>query len=345
MRINNRIVVLPLLLALIVPGLTSCSSQKTQKAIIFIDDATTESRLLKGNLSIFGASKDPVKYEIIEKASKAQSESKKTEKLNYNDSCDNGKGCFYLDGRPLSEIEVTNYYDAAEGFETSLPVNENNQASLKVSDGKNSGEWLVATSSSEEPIYLTILVTDFWVSVTELKNGKVTYTSVSVSKQSPENTWYFKELFKEDLSYYFERENPWAQFRLMYQKYSIAKDKASDDTCKVFGKNCNGSASYSAIARSYRNAYDDILTPLLNELSTNNDDKNISVALLKLEKLAKLLSDCYFRTYSAADSRNENAYDATSECFSDVKQQESDLEIYLKEFSQQLTTFMRAGYH
>ena len=74
-------------------------------------------------------------------------------------------------------------------------------------------------------------------------------------------------------------------------------------------------------------------------------NKDIAVALLKLEKLAELHADCYFRTYNAANDRNENAYSATSECFSDVKQQESDLEIYLKEFSQELTTFMRSGYH
>ena len=36
-------------------------------AIIFIDDATTEGRVLKENLSIFGSSKDPIKYEIIER--------------------------------------------------------------------------------------------------------------------------------------------------------------------------------------------------------------------------------------------------------------------------------------
>jgi hypothetical protein len=345
MKISKKLVFLPLILTLIAPGLTACSSQKTQKAIIFIDDATTEGRSLKGNLSIFGSSKDPIKYEIIEKATKAQSESKKTDKMNYNETCDNGNGCFYVDGKPLSEVEVTNYYEVEEGFETSLPVNENNQASLKVSDGKNSGEWLIPTSSSEQPIYLTILVTDFWVSVTELKNGKVTHTSVSVSKQSPENTWYFKELFKDDLSFYFERENPWVQFRLMYQKFSIAKSKANDETCKVFGKTCKGSASYTSIANAYRKAYDGTLTPMLNEFSTNNDNKDIAVALLKLEKLAELHADCYFRTYNAANDRNDNAYSATSECFSDVKQQESDLEIYLKEFSQELTTFMRSGYH
>ena len=336
---------LPLITILIFSGLTACSGQKSQKAIIYIDDATTQGRPIKGNLSILGSSKDPVKYEIIEKASKAQSDSKKTDKMKYDESCDNGNGCFYVDGKPLSEVDVTSYYEPTEGFEISLPVNGNNQATFKVTDGKNSGEWLINIADSEDPIFLNVLVTDFWISVTELKGGKVTYTPVNVTKQTPENTWYFKELFTDELAYYFERENPWVQFRLMYQKYSIASNKANEDTCKIFGKNCNGNASYSAIAKSYRKAYDDVLTPMLNELSTNNDDKNVSVALLKLEKLAKLHADCYFRTYSAADSSNQNAYNATSECFSDVRQQESDLEIYLKEFSQQLTSFMRGGYH
>jgi hypothetical protein len=336
---------LTFILILIISGLTGCSGQKKQQAFIYIEDASTQGRPLKGNLSIFGASNDPIKYDLIEKASKADSESKKTDKMQWNESCDSGNGCFYADGRPLSEVEVSKYYEPLEGFKVSLPVDGNNKVSLKVTDGKNSGEWSIPSLNNDQPIYLTILVTDFWVSVTELKNGKVTYTPVSVSKQSPENTLYFKELFKDDLSYYFERDNPWVQFRLMYQKYSIAESQASDDTCKVFGKSCNGSASYSSIARVYRKAYDGILTPMLSELLTNNDDKNISIALLKLEKLAQLYANCYFRSYSTADERNENAYSAVAECFSNVKQQESDLEIYLKEFSQQLTTFMRAGYH
>lgn len=345
MRVHIRLLTLPVILTLIVPVLTSCSSQKTQKAIIFIEDATTEGRPLEENLSIFGSSKESVKFEIIEAASKAQSDSKKTEKLNYVDDCDNGNGCFYLDGRPLSENEVMNYYDEREGFEISLPVDENNKAVLKVSDGENSGEWLVESSNSEQPIYLTMLVTDFWVSVTELEDGKVTYSSIAVSKQTPENTWYFKELFKEELPYYFERDNPWVQFRLMFQKYSIAESTARDDVCKVFGDDCEGNAPYSSIAQVYRKALDNVITPMLSELSTNSDDKNVSVALLKLEKIAKLLSDCYYQVYTAADSRDDTSYQATNKCFSEVDQQQSDVEIYLKEYSQQLTGFMRGGYH
>ena len=325
--------------------LTGCSSTKTQKATIFIDDATTSGRPINGNLTLKGAESDPIEYALIEKAAKADDDSKKSEKTEWNDECDNGQGCVYLKGKPLSEIEVTDYFESTEGFTTELPINENGKAVLKVADGKFAAEWRFLAKTNEEPIYINLLITDFWVSATELKDGKVTYTPVSPSAITPEHSWYFEELFKDDLSNYFERENPWAQFRLMYQKYSIAKNQANDDTCKIFGKDCDGRASYSKIADAYRNAYDDILTPMLGELSTNNDDKNVAVALLKLEKMAKLLADCYFRSYSAADDRNDNAYSATTECFSDVKQQQSDLEIFLKEHAQDLTGFLRAGTH
>lgn len=323
----------------------ACSTVKTQRAIVFVDDGSTENRPIKGNLTIYGSKKEPIVDEIIEKAAQADDKSKKSEKLEWNEECNSGEGCFYVGGKELEQVDVVDFYESTEGFEIELPINENGKAILRIQDGNNSAEWRLTPSTSEAPIYLNLLITDFFVSLTELEDGKLTYTSVSPNKFEPEHQWYFTELYPEDARNYFERDNPWMLFRLMNQKYSIAKDKANEDTCEIFGKDCNGRASYTKIAKSFRAAYDDILIPLLSELSTSSQNKDVSVALLKLEKMAKLLADCYFRSYSAADDSDSSAYSATSECFSDVRQQESDLEIYLKEFGTDLTGFMRAGTH
>lgn len=325
--------------------LTGCAGTKSQEAFIFLRDATTAGYPLKGNLSIFGAEKDPIAQEILERAAKAEEESKKSEKLDYDYECDGGEGCFYVDGKRWTETLITDYYEAAEGFATQLPINDQGKAVLRISDGKNSAEWLFTPDSEEETIYINLLVSDFWVSVTELEDGKTTYTSVEFTNSATEQTDAFRELYEEESEFYFQRENPWVPFRLMFQKYSIATGDAKDATCEVFGSDCDGSASYSSIARAYQDAYDDIMVPMLNSLMTFNENKDVSIALSKLEKLASLHVNCYFRTYSAADDRNDDAYSATSECFSDVQQQKSDLEIYLKEFSQELTSFMIAGYY
>lgn len=344
MKITRRL--MPwILCAFIGALLTSCAGVKTQKAILYLDDSTTKGRPISGNLKFYGSDKKPVAQELIEKAIKATSVSKKSEKTEWNENCNDGEGCVYLKNKPLSEIEVADFFEKDEGLPIELPVNAAGKAVLRIEDGAYSAEWRFTIASEAQPIYANLLITDFWVSLTELKDGKVTYTPVGVSALTPANSWYFEELYKEELPYYFERGNPWAQFRLMYTKYTTATSKADEETCKVFGKDCKGRASYSKIAKAYKAAYEDILTPMLNELSTSNEDNKVSVALLKLEKMAKLHVNCYFRTYSSADDQNEDAYSATSQCFSDVRQQESDLEIYLKENSQELTSFMRAGYH
>ena len=325
--------------------LTGCSGVKSQKAVIFLNDATTDGRPIKGNLNIYGADKKPIAYGILKKAAEAEDASKKSNKLEYIEECDGGAGCFYVDGKPRTETLITDYYEPEEGFEVQLPINEQGKAVMRISDGKNSAEWRFTPGSPNETIYINILVSDFWVSVTELEDGKTTYTSVEFEDSQTEQTDAFLELYPEESAYYFERENPWIPFRLMFTNYSRASSDAYDATCEVFGSDCNGTASYSSIARVNREAHDDIIVPMRDNLMTYSENKDVSIALLKLEKMANLLVSCYFRAYSAADDRNEDAYRATSECFSDVQQQRSDLEIYLKEFSQELTGFMIAGYY
>ena len=316
--------------------LSSCSSTNSQKTIIYLQD-NTENKKINGNFSLFASGDKAVSEEIITDARTASKASKKFSKTEWNPDCDNGEGCDEIKGKPLYEVSVDEYFDTGEGFEVELPLSDSGKVELRVTDGKYSIKWELPISKSKDlPNYISVVVDDFTINVNQHLNGKVTFTPVKISSFSPENSWYFEEQYDYVSEYRAERDNSWLQFSVMYEKYADAVEKANTDTCKVFGKNCNGNSSYSAIGRVYRKAYEDVLTPMLNNLITNSEDTKVAVALLRLEKAAKLEADCYFRTYSAAESNDSDAYSATSECFSNVKQQISDLEIYLKENSQSL---------
>jgi hypothetical protein len=316
--------------------LSSCSSVNSQKAIIFLQD-NTENRSIEGNMIINAAGDKPVSEKMIIDAAKASKSSKKFSKTEWNPDCNNGEGCSELNGKPLSEVSVDDYFEKSEGFEVDLPVNDSGKVELHVTDGKFAVKWALSKPKSKDlPVYISLVVDDVTIGVTELLNGKASGKVVKISSLTPKNSWYFEEEYDYVSDYRAERDNKWLLFSIMYKKYVNAVDEANTDTCKVFGKNCDGNASYSEIGKVYRKAYDDVLTPMLSEIITNSEDRKVSVALLKLKKAAELQADCYFRTYSAAEGRNDTAYSATSECFSDVKQQISDIEIYLEENSQSI---------
>ena len=316
--------------------LSSCSSNNSQVAIVYLQD-NTESRSINGNFSLFASDDQAVSDKIISDVSKAGKASKKYSNNEWNPDCDNGEGCFEINGKPLYEISVDDYFDTEEGFEVELPINEKGKVELRVTDGKYSVKWELPTSKSKElPIYMSLSIDDFTIGLNEHLNGKVTFTPVKIASFSPKNSWYFEDHYDNVSDYRAERDNSWLQFSIMYEKYVDASEEAETNVCKVFGKNCDGKVSYSSIGAIYRQAYEDVLTPMLNDLITNSDDSKVAVALLRLEKAAKLESDCYFRVYSAAEQNDSDAYSATSECFSNVRQLISDLEIYLKENSQSL---------
>ena len=326
--------------------LASCSSQKFQAVTLYIDDKSSNNYPITGNLSIFQENDSVVPSEKIQVAAKATEDGQESRsgKFEYVDSCDGDKDCFKYKGVVLSKVDTKEFFSQSEAIEVSLPIDEKGFAVLKMADGSRSATWKFKSNENGNPIFLNVFVTDFFVSVTELENGFVTYTPAAPSSQEPIRTSEFESVFENHYSNYFERDNKWIQFKNMYEIYSKAVDKANKATCKVFGKNCDGRASYSSIGRAYRNAYEDILQPMLSSLVTSSDDKNVTLALLKLEKMATLLANCYFRTYSAAEDRNSSSYNATTECFSDVRQQESDLKISLKEFEYDLENFVEVGY-
>ena len=323
--------------------LSACSATSSQKAIIYIQD-NTENRSIDGNLVINAAGNKPVDEKIISDAISVSKKNNKSSKTQWNSECDSGKGCSEFRGKPLYEASVNDYYDAGEGFEVALPLSDSGKVSLSIVDGSNTTIWeLSAPEDKELPIYVFVAVDDFTIGVSQHLNGKVTFTNSLITSFEPGHTSYFEEEYKSVSKFRSERDNKWLLFSIMYRNYIDASDKASVDTCKVFGKDCNGKTSYANIGKAYRKAYDEILLPMLGSLITDSEDSKVSVALLKLEKAAKLEADCYFRTYTAANDKNDTAYSATSECFSGVKQQISDIEIYLKENSQSLQFPMLYG--
>lgn len=269
---------------------------------------------------------------------------KRVSSFEWKDVCEDGKSCFEFKGVEFRKVKATDYFSTNENLELELPVDEQNSALLTMLDGERSATWKFKPSEDGKPLYINVFVTDYFVSVTQLVDGYLSFTSIQPSSQGPEQSWEFQEMFKKYYVNYFQRDNDWITFRHSYKIYSEAMSKANIRTCKVFGKDCNGRASYSSIASAYRNAYDKIVNPMLSNLGTNSDNKDVSVALLQLEKMAKLHANCYFRTYSSAEDRNSASYNATSECFSEVTQQESDLKISLKQANYDLESFMEVGY-
>ena len=336
------VIIAPLILGL----LASCSSIKTQKAILFIDDKSSSNYSLKDNLIIRTGENSDVAKEFILSAAKANQVGydKRVSSFDWKETCEDGESCFEFKGVELEKVEVKDYFSQEENLEVELLVDEQNYAVLTMLDGDRVATWKFKTLKDENPLYINIFVTDYFVSVTQLVDGYMSFTPIKPSSQSPEQSWEFEDIFKKYYVNYFQRDNDWITFKHSYKTYSDAMSKADNRTCKVFGKDCDGRASYSAIASAYRSAYDKVVSPMLSNLRIGSDNKEVSVALLQLEKMAKLHANCYFRTYSSAEDRNSASYNATSECFSEVTQQESDLKISLKQANYDLESFTEVGY-
>lgn len=346
LRKLSKVLLLPVLTIFLASSLSSCSSPRTQAVIIYINDSSSETYPVEGNLRIQANGDKEIPSESIAaaiKANKLENE-KRSGNYEWREECEDGDECFVFKGVELSKLESEKYFQTGEQLIAEIPVNESNKAVLTILDGERSAEWNFNVSDDGSPIILNLFITEYFVSVTQLDDGFMTFTPAKPVSQNPERTWEFEKLFEKYYENYLQRDNDWITFKLSYRTYSAAMDKASERTCKVFGKNCDGRASYSSIASAYRSAYDKIVTPMLSELSTSSDNPDVTIALLQLEKMAKLNADCYFRTYSAAEDRNTNSYNATSECFSDVRQQESDLKIALKKSNFDLENFMEVGY-
>jgi hypothetical protein len=345
-KVKSRFLAFAFLSFLVTGLLTSCSSERTQQAILFIDDRSSDTYPQAANLKIQAKNQAEVPENLILDAAKAHQKGydKRVKSIEWKEVCEDGADCFVFKGVELNKVEVSNYFSTSESLKVDLPIDDKNRASLVMLDGERTAEWTFTLPKEGTPLFLNIFITEYFVSVTQLVDGFLTYTPISPQTQTPERSGEFEQIFKNHYSNYFQRSNPWITFKSSLKSYQDAMAKASKRTCKVFGKDCDGRASYSSIGSAYRKAYEDIVSPMLSSLNTYSDNTDVSVALLQLEKMARLHADCYFRTYSAAEDRDSDGYNATSECFSDVRQQESDLKISLKKVNYELESFTEVGY-
>jgi hypothetical protein len=250
------------------------------------------------------------------------------------------KGVKYLN------TKVSDFYSPKSFIKSALDINDNGKAVLKVSEKDRSATWQFDVSNgSNDPIYLKILVTDYYLAITQLKDGYLTYTSTVPTEEIPEKTSEFKGFIDYKVKNIFQRPNKWLEFKAAYTEFSIAKSDASDKTCEIFGKDCKGTASWSAIQKRYMKVYEEDVSKMANNLPTYSEDSEVRKALLMLSQTADLLANCYFRTQLAASSRDDASYNAVTSCWQDVDQKLGEIEIYLNDFNLKMDSFARVGDH
>jgi hypothetical protein len=288
-------------------------------------------------------------FETIKKIAAEQSRNgdRRDSKIDWLEDCDGTDAqCMTFEGTSFEDTDVTDFFEPAEMSKVSLPINDSGRAVLEIKEGNSTATWEFNIPNNPGlPIYIAIYAHDNYFAVTELEDGKVTYTETPVESQSPEQSEALRQLIDYKTDSLFERPFKWLELQASHRAYTTAKSKANTRTCQVFGSNCAGTASYSRIASAYKAAYDDIITPAEYDLFTNSDDKNVRKAELMLSKTYDQLKDCYWRTYRAADSSSSSEYDATTTCWSDVKSLENDLDIFLSDFNVTLSEFTVIGDH
>ncbi|CAN2217897.1 hypothetical protein MCEJIRE27_01147 [Candidatus Nanopelagicaceae bacterium] len=348
MHTSKRLILSLVIGTLILGGLTSCSFfNKSVKAHIFIKNATTDANPISDKFSI---SDGAINAEEIIKLGKSYDKSKKgrDKKTEYIEDCmDIEAICETYKGIPLGKTDVSELFGTAEMKDLSLPVNSSGNAELTIIDGKSVGTWeFELPKDNKTDLYLHIYLRDDYVAVTQFEQGKITYTPVEISKQKPTMSEAFTTLYvdaKDKLL--FQRPYEWIDLKSSYYAYLNMKSDADRETCKVFGKNCSGTSSYSNIASAYKKAYDNIITPFEYKIPLNSESKQVRKAELMLSGAYSKLSSCYWQTYTAANSRNSSSYQAVSTCWSEVDGLEHDLDIYLNDFDVKMSLALWVGIH
>lgn len=345
-RVRNSLTTRLLFIGLpLVLLLASCSFLPSagQKAILYINDASTSGYAVVGNVTIPSNARKPIPSDVVSEKIQAHdaAATSREDKVEYDEACEGGNGCFRFEGKPYRNVSATDYYGEEAGIEVTLPIVAD-KAVLEIVDGNRTISWNFSLPTNSERLYLNIFFTDIYISVTELEGGKMTFTPSPWSSQSPEPTLAFQELESSSPTH-AQRGNKWIDLVYAYESYSKARSEANDETCKVFGTDCQGRSSYPTIARAYKKAYEEIIRPMASSLPTYSDDSEVGVVLLQLEKTANKLGDCYFQTYRAAEDYDSNAYDATSACWSSVDELLSDVKIQAKQFGWEISEFRRAG--
>ena len=253
--------------------------------------------------------------------------------------------CGTFGGVKFDQVEALSFYGQDSFIQTELDVNDEGKAVLNIAEGDRSAAWeFETTQDSNEPIYLKILITDYYVGVTQLENGYLTFTSTLITKENPEKSYGFDKFIGNE-KFVFQRPNKWYDLKAAYKEFSDARNTSDTQTCEIFGRGCDGSASWSVIEERYKTVYDEIVSPMLENLRlyTYSSDADVRKSVLMLTQAADLYANCNFRVQIAAQSENNSAYIAVSSCRQEVKQKISDLEIYLSDFDVQLNLVPRFG--
>lgn len=333
---------------LLLGGLSSCSMfSESAKAHLYIKNKVTDANPISDEFSI---SNGAVNADQIVKLGKAydKSEKSRNKKTEYIEDCmDIESVCETYNGVPLGKTDVENLFTEDEKIEVSLPINKSGKAELTIKDGKSVGTWEFELPQGEKKdLYLHIYLRDDYVAVTQFELGKITYTPSEISNQNPKMSEAFTSLYTDATEgLLFQRPYEWIDLKSSYFAYLNMKNQADGETCKVFGKNCSGTASYSSIAGAYKKAYDKIITPFEYEIPLNSESKEVRKAELMLNGAYSKLSSCYWQTYTAANSRNTSSYQAVSTCWSEVDGLEHDLDIYLNDFDVKVSMALWVGIH
>jgi hypothetical protein len=237
------------------------------------------------------------------------------------------------------------FYGEDSFIQTELDINKEGKAVLNIAEGDRSAAWeFETTQDSNEPIYLKILITDYFVGVTQLEKGYLTFTSTLITEENPEKSYGFDEFIGLE-EYLFQRPNKWFDLKAAYKEFSDARNTGITKTCEIFGRGCDGSASWSVIEEKYKSVYEEEISPMVENLIlySNSPDTDVRKSVLMLTQAADLLANCYFRVQISAQSENNSAYIAVSSCWQEVDQKISDLEIYLSEFDVELNLVPRFG--
>jgi hypothetical protein len=317
--------------------------------MIVIEDGTTDLFPISKSLLIAANGSDPLELKAIEKSALAEESivSDRQDDIEWLSDCiDADNVCMTFKGTKYKDTKASDFYTPESFIESKLDVNDAGKAILTVTENDRSATWeFEATKESSTPIYLKILVTDYYVAVTQLEDGNLTFTSTVPAQESPEKSSEFKDFINYKTENLFQRPNKWVEFKAAYTEFSKVKSQASDDTCEIFGKNCKGTATWSAIEKKYMQVYEDDISPMAEALPTQSKDSEVRKALLLLSQSADLLANCYFRTQLAANSRDDASYNTVASCWQDVDQKLGELEIYLNDFNLKMDSFARVGDH
>jgi hypothetical protein len=254
--------------------LTSCSllGGKSQAVVIVIEDGTTSLLPITNSLQIIANGSDPLDLSDIQSSAAAEDKILKANQddINWLSDCEGDDNeCMTFKGVKYLNTKVSDFYSPESFIESKLDINDKGYAVLKVSEKDRSATWQFDVSKdSKDPIYIKILVTDYYLAITQLEGGFLTYTSTIPTEETPEKSSDFKEFITYKVENIFQRPNKWIEFKSAYTDFSIAKSDASDKTCEIFGKNCKGTASWSTIQKKYMKVYEDDVSKMASTLPT-----------------------------------------------------------------------------